>query len=80
MNQPKLYTKEDLKQKVLVELIKINDTHSNEIKDTIIMISDILYTKEKQSNLIKKIFTKEYYFYLIISIIFLLFFYIKICV
>jgi predicted HTH transcriptional regulator len=80
MNQPKLYTKEDLKQKVLVELIKINDTHSNEIKDTIIMISNILYTKEKQNNLIKKIFTKQYYLYFIMSIIFLLFFYIKICV
>ena len=66
LNQPKLYTKEDLKQKVLVELLKINDTHNNEIKDTIIMISDILYTKQKKDT---KIFTKQYYLYLIISII-----------
>jgi len=53
VNQLKLYTKDDLKQKVKKELLYINDVHSNEIKETIVMVSDILYEKQNKERKLK---------------------------
>ena len=52
LNQPKLYTKDDVKHKVQKEIAYINDNHKINIKDTIIMVSNILYDKQKKERIL----------------------------
>jgi len=76
-NQSKLYTKEDLKYKILKELACINNIHKNEIddtiKDTIIMVSDILYDKQKKESIM--LYHKNYIYIIGYMLFFLNMFY-----
>jgi hypothetical protein len=54
VNRSKLYTKEDVKIKInemynksSYDLLDIENKHKNDIKDTVILISEILYKKNK---------------------------------